>query len=80
MTRITWSDEALAPTMRLDTAPGSWVRFTGGGGYDMESAHAMLIKGEEYKVESIETGCWSSVVYLKNVHGAFNTVMFENVT
>ena len=60
---------------------GSKVKFTGQGGLgsDRLFARTYLCVGQEYTVELVDVGNWSSVVILKEIPGKrFNTVMFED--
>ncbi len=74
-------DPTHPPTMRLDTAPGDGIRFTGEGGYrnQQEIARAILTVETIYTVRKIEVGNWISSVSLAEKPGHFNTVMFQNV-
>ena len=67
-------------SMSLNTEVGSFVIFTGVGGYSKENegAKERLSVGESYEVLSMKVGGWSSDVTLKE--GSFNTVMFVNAT
>ena len=65
-------------SMSLNTEVGSFVIFTGVGGYpkENEQARERLSVGELYEVLSMKVGNWSSTVTLPE--GSFNTVMFVN--
>lgn len=67
--------------MNIYTAPGCKVKYTGKGGYEFErnEADKILDRNKEYTVESVTVGGWTSYVYLEEVQGKFNTVMFENI-
>lgn len=57
------------------------MKFTGRGGLvsDERFAISHLRVGQEYTVEFVEVGNWSSVVILKEMpEKSFNTVMFED--
>lgn len=67
--------------MDIYAKPGSKVKFTGRGGLasDRLFASTYLRIGQEYTVESVNAGNWSSAVILKEIPGkSFNTVMFED--
>lgn len=65
-------------SMSLNTEVGSFVIFTGVGGYrkENEDAREKLSVGEVYEVLSMRVGSWSSSVTIPE--GSFNTVMFVN--
>ena len=65
-------------SMSLNTEVGSFVIFTGVGGYrkENEQARERLSVGGIYEVLSMDVRGWSSTVTLKE--GTFNTVMFVN--
>jgi hypothetical protein len=67
-------------SMSLNTEVGSFVIFTGVGGYPNENdrARERLSVGGLYEVLSMKVGGWSSAVTLQE--GSFNTVMFVNAT
>lgn len=66
--------------MNIYTLPGTKVRFTAEGGQESENAEArsLLEIGGLYTVKETEVGNWCSEVYLEEVKGGFNTVMFED--
>lgn len=67
--------------MDIYTKQGSKVKFTGEGGLVSDKLFAIshLRVGQEYTVESVNVGNWSSAVILKEIPGkSFNTVMFED--
>lgn len=77
------SDPALQyVSMDIYSKPGTRVRFTGFGGYDLDQKHARqhLMIGSTYTVSKIDVSDWSSMVHLREVPGnGFNTVMFSEV-
>lgn len=67
--------------MNIYAKRGNKVKFTGHGGLasDKLFASTYLCVGQEYTVESVNVGNWSSAVILKEIPGkSFNTVMFED--
>lgn len=67
--------------MNIYAKQGSRVKFTGRGGLVSDKLFAIshLRVGQEYTVEFVEVGNWSSVVILKEIpEKSFNTVMFED--
>ena len=70
--------------MSLDTPEGDKIIFSNpNSGYvlDQESCEKYLKVNEEYTVDFIDIGSWSSEVYLKEIpNKSFNTVMFENLS
>ncbi len=67
--------------MDIYTKPGNIVIFLDKNGYDSERENAKkegLIKDNEYVVEYIDVGNWTSYVRLKGFKNYYNTVMFKN--
>ena len=69
----------MSESMSLATKVGSYVVYTGEGGYAMERyfANKKLTIGQQYQVKDVRIGSWSSGVLLEE--GSFNTAMFANV-
>lgn len=68
--------------MDIHSPPGTKVRFTNSGGYEIQrvTAALMLSVDDIYTVEHIKIQNWMSYVWLREVPGhSFNTVMFETV-
>lgn len=49
-------------------------------GLDYDPAKKLLTVGEIYTVKKVEVSGWSSKVYLEELDGGFNTVLFTNHT
>ncbi len=50
-----------------------------GTNFDRQQADKVLTVGEVYEVSDVVVYSWHSKVYLKNIPGSFNTVLFEDV-
>lgn len=61
---------------------GTKVTYLDENGYDYDRRYAIdcgLIKGQQYTLESVDVGSWSSTVYVEEFPDkGFNTVMFES--
>lgn len=66
--------------MNIYAIPGTKVRFTGEGGGEFENgeARSKLEIGGLYTIKNTEVGDWHTLVFLKEVDGSFNSVMFED--
>lgn len=65
--------------MNICSLSGTWVIYTGKGGYDHDKIHAdkFLEVGKQYQVDYTDIGDWSTKVYLKGFPEVyFNSVMF----
>ncbi len=61
---------------------GTKLRYLGENGYDSDRFYAEkqgLIKDETYTLKKTSVGSWSSSIYLEEVEGSFNSVMFKVV-
>lgn len=67
--------------MNINAKSGTKIRFTGEGGHESENAEAraQLEIGGLYTLNYTRIGSWSTDVYLDEVEGSFNSVMFEDV-
>jgi len=73
MAGVSMYDVLLAP-------PGTKLRFRNKGGYPVEAGRACeagLVPGNLYTLAAVEVGDSRSRVYLEEVPGGFNSVMFE---
>jgi hypothetical protein len=69
--------------MNIWSAEGEKVTFLGKNGHDWEQVDAKkyLVAGQEYTVDWVEVGGWTSYVQLKEFPDeTFNSVMFANVS
>ncbi len=70
-------------SMDIDkTKEGDSVRYANfDAGYEPDQKHAstQLVKNEIYKIAKIVIKDWHTDVYLREVNGRFNSVMFDNV-
>ena len=68
-------------TMNIYTQPGRKVTVTENtirNGFDHDPAKKLLVVGEIYTVKKIDVVGWSSKVYLEELDGGFDTVLFIN--
>lgn len=65
-------------SMDIYSKPGTKVVFTGlnGGEIEQASARKKLVIGKSYTVKRTEIEGWYTDVYLNEVEGSFNSVLF----
>lgn len=65
-------------SMNIYAKPGEKLVFTGknGSDFDQEQANQVLEIGKTYTLSYIAIGSWKSEVFLEEISGSFNSVMF----